>query len=468
LRVRSLRSRLFVVWVLSLAASAAVAVMLVQIWQGSASAQAARAEFALARACDLITDRWNFYTTDWADDLPVPTEPRVRRDLSSLLTVALASLPRVEAGIWREGEGSLVETAPPPAQVPRMVAATAEDGAPRDLHAGGDGTSVVLRTCPLPGPVPALVAWVALRSSEIPGTGPLRLGLGVLLALALGISAGLSWLLLAWRRALGGIEASLAGHEAGGLPRLAPTGERELDRMVAALNAASARADGLAARVAVSERLAALGRVAAGVAHEIRNPVAAMRLRAENALAGDDARRKAALGAVLEQIGRIDRLVGELLAMTQRRDMAPETVDVEPFLEAAAADHRSGARRLEASSEVATARFDPALVRRALDALLDNAARHTPPDGRIRVHAARQGAGLRFTVTDTGPGIDASVRQNLFEPFVTGRANGTGLGLAIAREMAAAHGGTITLLEPGGAAGVGASFAIDIPEAGHG
>jgi signal transduction histidine kinase len=117
---------------------------------------------------------------------------------------------------------------------------------------------------------------------------------------------------------------------------------------------------------------------------------------------------------------------------------------------------------------VATARFDPALVRRALDALLDNAARHTPPDGRIRVHAARQGAGLRFTVTDTGPGIDASVRQNLFEPFVTGRANGTGLGLAIAREMAAAHGGTITLLEPGGAAGVGASFAIDIPEAGHG
>ena len=119
------------------------------------------------------------------------------------------------------------------------------------------------------------------------------------------------------------------------LPRLAPTGERELDRIVAALNTAGARlaearqrSEALAARVALSERLAALGRVAAGVAHEIRNPIAAMRLRAENALAGDDARRRAALEAILAQIARLDRLIGELLAMTQRRAPAPETVDL--------------------------------------------------------------------------------------------------------------------------------------------
>ena len=74
----------------------------------------------------------------------------------------------------------------------------------------------------------------------------------------------------------------------------------------------------MSARVAASERLAALGRVAAGIAHEIRNPIAAMRLKAENALAGDDARRRAALHTILGQIARLDRLIAELLAMTQR------------------------------------------------------------------------------------------------------------------------------------------------------
>ena len=74
--------------------------------------------------------------------------------------------------------------------------------------------------------------------------------------------------------------------------------------------------------------------------------------------------------------------------------------------------------------------------------------------------------GLRLRVADSGFGIAPELRDRLFEPFVTGRADGTGLGLAIARELADAHGGSLTILDPGGATpGHGAVFVLDLPGA---
>jgi two-component system, NtrC family, sensor histidine kinase HydH len=72
---------------------------------------------------------------------------------------------------------------------------------------------------------------------------------------------------------------------------------------------------------------------------------------------------------------------------------------------------------------------------------------------------------LRFTVADSGPGIAPELRDRLFEPFVTGRADGIGLGLAIARELSEAHGGRLVLLDPGGATpGRGAVFSLELPD----
>lgn len=223
-------------------------------------------------------------------------------------------------------------------------------------------------------------------------------------------------------------------------------------------------ADALAARVAQAERLAGLGRVAAGVAHEIRNPLAAARLQGENALAGDDARRRAAIGDMLEQLDRLDGLVGELLAMTQRVQPRPKPVDLAAFLhDQAARDAETAAeKRLAVSVQGAegTAVLDPQVAGRILDNFLTNAIRHAPAGGAVALQAERAPGRLALVVRDTGPGVPPDLAERVFEPFVTGRADGTGLGLAIARELADAHGGRLALR----ASEAGAVFALDLPQ----
>ncbi len=481
----SLRARLFVVWLLSLAAALAVGFLLLDLYHQSATARINRAEAAVAQGCERIADRYTFYATGWAGPTAGTGDAALRRDLAAVAALALAASRGVEGGIWQQGEGALAYAFPtyagpgpktdlPPAEQPRIAAVNAEaaqTGRSATATFSAGSQTLVLAACPLPGPIPDLTGWAMTRVIEATGLDALRLGMGVLLALVLGIAGSLALLVLTMTRNVGRIEAALAAAETGELPRLAPTGDGELDRIVAALNTAGrrvqearTRAADLAARVAQTERLAALGRVAAGVAHEVRNPLAAMRLKAENALAGDPARRGTALEAILAQIARLDRLIAELLAMTQRRAPVPEPVDIAALLDAAAADHRDGSVTLEVVAPAVTLQLDPALLRRALDGLLDNARRHTPPGGRITLTAVCRNGCLCITLADSGAGVAADLRDTLFEPFVTGRAEGTGLGLAIARELMEAQGGRLYLASPGGAApGQGAVFALELP-----
>ena len=104
------------------------------------------------------------------------------------------------------------------------------------------------------------------------------------------------------------------------------------------------------------------------------------------------------------------------------------------------------------------AMLDEGLVRRILDNLVQNALRHTPAGGRVTLSAEAGQGILRLRVADTGPGVDPTLRETLFEPFVTGRADGTGLGLAIARELAGAMGGSLVLAD-----GPGAVFVLEVP-----
>jgi signal transduction histidine kinase len=480
--LRSLRGRLLALWAFSLAACVAAGALLVQISGQSTTAQMQRGEAVVARACDLIRERYDFYATDWRGPVPTLDDAVLRADLDAAVSLALTRQAGVEGGIWQAEAGSLAYAFPtypgagpkadlPTAEVANVQAATeqaARDEAAVSRTSGAGTQTLLLHACPLPGPIEGLTAWTAIRVPSASAADGLRGGLLLLFALMLGMSAWLAWLLRAWSRQVGVVEAGLAQHREDLPPMLPRTGERDLDRIVDALNQAGQRlaearrrSAELGARVVAAERLAALGRVAAGMAHEIRNPLAAMRLRAENGLAGDDDRRRRALAAVLEQIGRLDRLLAELLAMTQRRDPAPVLTEIGTLLSSCVerhADQAAAAQVRLAAEGTGTALIDASLIGRALDNLVCNALRHTPPGGRVMLRAERDGAALCLIVQDTGPGVAPDLRGSLFEPFVTGRADGTGLGLAIARELVEAHGGRLSLATPE----QGARFVIEL------
>ena len=484
---RSLALRLFALWALSLAASVAVGLLLLQLSRQTSEAQVTRAEAVVARACALIGDRYAFYAAGWAGPAAVPSDAAFRADLTAAVSLALARQDGVEGGIWQADAGSLAYAYPTyggsgpktdlPAAERDVIAAVnaqaARDEQPATRSVASRTGTLLLHACPLGGPISELTAWTMARVQSTQGLRPLQAGLAVLLALALLMSAWLGRLAWVWGRHVRGIEAALAGAGVAGMPSVGRTGERELDRIVDALNDAGRRltdarreADALAARVARAERLAGLGRIAAGVAHEIRNPIAAARLQGENALAGDDARRRAAIGDMLGQLDRLDGLVEELLAMTQRVQPQPVPVDLAAFLWGQAAYHAdtAGAKEVAVSVREAEGKavLDPQVVGRILDNLLANAIRHAPAGGAVILQAERAPGRLCLLVRDTGPGVSPNMAERVFEPFVTGRADGTGLGLAIARELADAHGGRLALRDAG--AGSGAVFALELTQ----
>jgi len=471
IRSWSLRGRLLILWAISLVSAVAVGTMLVQLYRQSSIDQVARAEAVVDRSCDEITNRYRFYTTDWAQPPADLHDKDLQRGLLAVVTIALAHRPGVEGGIWQRADGSLAYAYPtyegtgpktdlPAAETERIRAtnaeALAEDRAVEARQAGRFQT-LLLHACPLPGPIEGVTAWTMTRVFTGQGTGYTRLlgGLGVLLASVLASAGWTTHLLLTWSRKLGKVEEAVEQHEGLDPPLLELTGERELDRIIASFNAAASKirtmrreAEALSAQVAASERLAALGRVAAGIAHEIRNPIAAMRLKAENALLSDDARRRAALEMVLGQIGRLDALLRDLLTLTHRSEPRWQRVGVSGLLSATAVLHRDmadkhGVRLLVTAPAVAWP-LDPDRIRRALDNLVLNAIQSMPSGGTVTIAAGEMNGALHLRVTDDGPGLPAEVRRHLFEPFVTERADGTGLGLSIVKEIALAHGGTVT------------------------
>ena len=185
------------------------------------------------------------------------------------------------------------------------------------------------------------IVWQQLLQLVI---GSSTVSLGVLFFFSLASGGLFAVFLMRWSRRFAHLTTVLATHVFDHALDIALTGDAELDRIVSVLNDFSARltkaqaeAQQAAAALAHTDRLAALGRMAAGLAHEIRNPLATMRLKAENALAQPHpeapGRQAQALQAMLGQIDRLERLVRSLLAMTQPLQLHPQCVPLGPWLE---------------------------------------------------------------------------------------------------------------------------------------
>jgi signal transduction histidine kinase len=482
--MRSLRTRLIALWVMLAASAFVTGFLLLQFYRQSANVQVGQAEDAVIRACRDIGERYAFFVAGWQGGNG-EIDDQLKAELRDVVQAALGRAAGVEGGIWQSRSGSLAYAFPtyegtgPKTDLPAAELSAIRQSnldvlrseRPVTVRQTGQSQVLVLHACPLEGPIAEATAWTMTRVFAGRGRAynQFLAGLAVLAFTVLGSAIWLGRILVGWSRKIARLETALAAREGdkADLPALQPTGERELDRLVEALNTAGAHLKDERQRANAAERLAAVGRLAAGLAHEIRNPIAAMRLKAESALAADDeGRLKSALRAVLDQVGRLDALLRDLLTMTQRTQPRVADVDLQVLIDQAIEAHAELAASKDIKLGIAaidhplrSVRLDADQIRRSLDNLILNAIQNTAAGGFIALSATRTNDWLHLRVSDTGTGVPDGIRDRLFEPFVTGRAEGTGLGLAIVREIARAHGGDAHLIP----SLQGAVFEIELP-----
>lgn len=214
-------------------------------------------------------------------------------------------------------------------------------------------------------------------------------------------------------------------------------------------------------RLAQQERLAALGRLAAGLAHEINTPVTGIasyaQLLHDLTPAGDP--RSPLLGKLEEQAFRVARIVSNLLTLARPSGIERQSVDLSAVAREEAAQIRSeaeghGVRVVCEAGDGVIAEGNRVQLELLMHNVLRNAVQATPPGGEVLVRVGSSGDEVYFEVADTGPGVPAGLGNTIFEPFVTTKEGrgGTGLGLAISQDIVRAHGGSMhaSLRQPQG------------------
>jgi signal transduction histidine kinase len=377
-------------------------------------------------------------------------------------------------GGYTDAAGTLEEEVPPAwrAPVTDTIRAAASSGQPalRDAPLR-DGTLVMsARRAP-----DGSFAWTALALRTPPYLDNWRwIVLALSLATLLLVASAVHAVITVKRSAseLNAALAALANDLSTPVPRPPVRELNDIAEGVAALarNLAQSREaqERLGRELARQERLAALGRVVAGVAHEVRNPLASIKLRLDLAASAGPVLPPAAEQAVSHasaEITRLDRLVADLLVVAGRTLGPQRQVSLGALVRERAEALAPWAQLRRVAVTVtgdASARIDPDSISRAFDNLLRNAVEASPADTAVEVTVADAGKEVKIQVDDRGEGVAGSRAAELFEPFFTTKADGTGLGLAISRALARAHGGDVVYQRAGGVT----RFELSLPAAG--
>lgn len=202
-------------------------------------------------------------------------------------------------------------------------------------------------------------------------------------------------------------------------------------------------------------KLAALGRLTANLAHEIRNPLASISHAAELLSEEDINPVRLRLARIIhDNTGRLNRLVTEVLELGRRDHAQAETLHwqkfIQDFIDEFMLHDPEAINRVSVDDHDCQLRFDRGHLYRVLWNLLGNALRHgsnTPGAVKIDVQPAARLGRIEIRISDDGPGIEEHLRSQVFEPFFTTHGAGTGLGLYIARELCEANGAQLELLD---------------------
>jgi signal transduction histidine kinase len=210
--------------------------------------------------------------------------------------------------------------------------------------------------------------------------------------------------------------------------------------------------------LAERERLAALGRMAATVAHEIKNPLSAIKSIAQVMREDENLRNEYErdLGLIIGETDRLSQSVTQLLSFARKESPAGQPLSVDELVRSVVDLFRASAREqgialdLQVKVDAELAGRSVSALRDALSNLLLNALQATPTGGRVELIAAQSDGELVISVQDSGAGVPVDLRERIWEPFFTTRQRGTGLGLAIVRKRVQEVGGTATLVSGNG------------------
>jgi signal transduction histidine kinase len=217
------------------------------------------------------------------------------------------------------------------------------------------------------------------------------------------------------------------------------------------------------------QKLAAIGRLSAAIAHEIRNPVAMISSSLATAIRGhlEPSQRERMFDIAATQADRLEKLTNDFLAYARPRPLVMENGDLALMISYVAELSKARAAERDLKIEVESPErlewvCDANSLQQALLNLLMNAIDASPPGSTIRMAVRNSDSAVKIDVENSGTPIGRDALEHIFEPFFTTKAGGTGLGLAIARNIAQSHGGDLTL-DCNGAPTV--KFALRLPAA---
>jgi two-component system NtrC family sensor kinase len=252
--------------------------------------------------------------------------------------------------------------------------------------------------------------------------------------------------------------------------RIEAMGTDELGELATSFNAMTGRLEEARGRLLQSERLSSIGRLSAGIAHEINNPLTGVMLMAgslmERLPPGDP--RRETLKSIVNETTRCGEVIKGLLDFARPRTPVKVAAPIDDVLERAATLVRRQAEARKVSIDVGregpspVAAIDAAQVLQVILNLLLNAVDATPEGGRVRVARRVDGASVEIDVADDGAGIAPERLSQIFEPFYTTKeaGQGTGLGLAVSWGIVEQHGGTIAVRSE---QGKGSTFTVRLP-----